>query len=390
MKGARGVVTAAAALSEHPLATHAVGDAVGDILDQLDGRPDLATVFVTGNHAGALEDIASTVRTVLRPRVLVGAAATAVLGGHREVEQQPGVAVWAARCAEVTPVRIRTARMDDGWSVSGLPQLAADGERVLVLLADPHSFPTEGFLRELSVTCPDLKVVGGLTSGTLGPGGSRLVLDDEQHTSGAVGVLLDRGADVATVVSQGCIPIGEPFVVTHADRNHILELGGRPAIDRLRDLLGELSPTDRASAARSLQVGVVVDESRATFGPGDFMVRAVMGVDSGTGAVGIGEIIEVGQTVQFHMRDPATAGDDLRRALDGTTAAGALVFTCTGRGSAMFGFPDHDADVISTYLDTRATSGLFVAGEIGPVHGRSLLHGFSTSMALFGPRGGAR
>jgi small ligand-binding sensory domain FIST len=220
----------------------------------------------------------------------------------------------------------------------------------------------------------------------LGPGGSRLVVDDELHTSGAVGVLLDRDADVDVVVSQGARPVGEPFVVTQADGRHLLELGGRSAVGRLRELLEALSPEERGSAVRGLQLGLVLDESRATFGRGDFRIRPILGADAATGAVTLGEDVEVGRTVQFQLRDAATADDDLRAALDGRRASGGIVVTSTGRGHGLFGYPDHDADVVSSLLGTRATAGLFAAGEIGPVDGRNLLHGFATAVLLFGPR----
>lgn len=376
----------AAAISEHPLPTHAVGEAAGEVLDRIGQHPDLALVLVTGNHAGALEDIAATVTAVLRPATTLGAGAASVIGGPREVEQQPAVVVWAAHCGRATPVRVRSARMDEGWSLTGLPQLAAHGRRTLLLLGDPHSFPAEGFLEELHGTCPDLTVVGGLTSGALGPGGSRLVLDSELHTSGAIGVLFEPDADLEARVSQGSRPIGDPFVVTSADGPHLLELGGRSAVERLRELLADLDVTERAAASTGLQMGIVIDESLPTFERGDFVVRRVVGADLRSGAVGVGEPVEVGQTVQFHLSDATAAHADLDATLAGTGAAGALVFTCTARGRRLFGRPDHDAELISETLGTRAVAGAFTAGEIGPVGGRSLLHGSSTSVLLFRPR----
>jgi small ligand-binding sensory domain FIST len=381
-------VQVAAALSEHPLPTHAVGEAAGEVLEQIGSKPDVAVVLVTSAHAGALEDIAGAVRAILRPRVLVGAAAGSIIGGHREVEDQPGVAVWSARPGAVEPVRIETARTAGGWTLQGLPGRVADGDRTLVLLADPFSFPTEGFLTQLAETCPALTVAGGLVAGAKGPGGTRLVLDDQVQTDGAVGLLLPRGADVEAIVSQGCRPVGSPFVVTKADRNVILELGGQPALGRLRELVESLDPDDRASAARGLQIGLVIDERPATFGTGDFLIRNVLGADTDAGAIGIADLVPVGHTVQFHLRDALTADLDLRASLQGRQGDGALVFTCTGRGRALFGYPDHDADVVASSLSTRATAGVFADGELGPVGGRSFLHGFSTSVLVFGPRPG--
>lgn len=378
----------AAALSEHPLPTHAVGEATGDVLEQIGTRPDVAAVFVTSGHAGALEDITATVRTILRPKTLIGAAATSIIGGHREVEERPGVSVWAARLGSVEPIRIETVRSGDGWTVKGLPGRAKDGPRTLVLVADPFTFPTEGFLDQLSETCPQLQVVGGLTSGAQGAGGSRMMLNDRQFVDGAVGFLLGKGADVLPIMSQGCRPLGEPLVITRAERNVIYELGGQSALDRLREVLETLDPADRASAANGLQIGRVIDERPATFGAGDFLIRNVIGADTSIGAVGIADVAKVGQTVQFHLRDAHTADLDLRTALAGHEASGALVFTCTGRGQALFGYPDHDADVVASALTTRATAGFFASGELGPVSARNFLHGMSTSVLLFGPRDG--
>ena len=66
------------------------------------------------------------------------------------------------------------------------------------------------------------------------------------------------------------------------------------------------------------------------------------------------------------------------------SANGALVFTCNGRGSALFGAPDHDAAVIHEALGHAAVAGMFCAGEIGPIGGANFVHGFTASVALIG------
>jgi small ligand-binding sensory domain FIST len=380
------VTAVAVGLSEHPVPAQATGDALGAVLDEMGTEADLVWVFVTGNHAGALDDVTRAAARVLKPRTLVGAASSGVVGGRREVEDAPGIVVCAMRCGAVTPVRLRAARMEKGWSVGGMPTAGAEGHRTLLLVADPHTFPADGLLDHLAGNAPGLVVVGGLVAGVLGRGGARLVLDGEEHTHGAVGVLLDPECDVTPVVSQGCRPIGDPYVVTNADGRHILGLAGRPAIERLRELLEDLDPADRLLATSGLRIGMVLDEGRATFDQGDFLVRPVSGVDMATGVVSIGERVEVGRTVQFQLRDSQAASADLRRALDERRADGALVFTCASRGSRLFGRPDHDAEVSVESLGTRAVGGMFSAGEMGPVGDRSLVHSASMSMALFGGR----
>ncbi|MBK9178183.1 MAG: FIST C-terminal domain-containing protein [Acidimicrobiales bacterium] len=371
----------AAGLSEHPLATHAVGEVVGEVLERLGPEPDLAVVLVTAPHAGALEDIAGVVRATLAPRVLLGATAVSVLGGRREVEDAAAVALWAGRLGTVAPVRLTARTTGGGLRIDGLDPERLDRASTLLLLADPFSLPVERLLADVHDRHPGLTVVGGLASAARGPGGNRLVLGEATHADGAVGVLLHR--PVATVVSQGCRPIGHPLTVTRSERNVVYELAGRPALARLQEVLGGLDADERALAARGLHVGRVIDEHRAEFGRGDFLIRGVLGADREVGALAVGEVVEVGATLQFQVRDAASADEDLRALLAGTSADAALVFTCNGRGTGLFGRPDHDASLVSDLLGGVPVAGMFCAGEIGPVGGRPFVHGLTASVALF-------
>jgi small ligand-binding sensory domain FIST len=373
----------AAALSEHPLATHAVGELVGHVLDELQGEPDVAVLFVGGPSVGAVEDIAGAVRELLRPAVLVGATAAGVVGGPREVEDGPAVSLWAARTGPVTPLRLTTPVVDGEVVVVGLPPRGvAATERHAVVLADPFSFLADVVVAAAADLTPELRMVGGLASAGAGPGGDRLVLDDAVHHDGAVGFLLPAGCRVDTVVSQGCRPIGRPLVVTRAAGNLLVELAGRPAAHRLAELLESLGPEERTAAAAGLHIGLVIDERKAEFGAGDFLVRAVLGVDRPSGGVLVGQGVEVGTTVQFQLRDPASATEDLERMLAGRSAASALLFTCTGRGHRLFGVADHDASRVHERTGSGATAGMFCAGEIGPVAGRTFVHGYTASALL--------
>jgi small ligand-binding sensory domain FIST len=119
-------------------------------------------------------------------------------------------------------------------------------------------------------------------------------------------------------------------------------------------------------------------------------VRGVLGADSETGAVAIGANVETGQVVRLHARDARSADEDLRRelrlraaAIGGQPPAGALVFSCNGRGQQMFGARDHDASMIEQELGGAPSAGFFAAGEIGPVGGRSFLHGYTATVAVF-------
>ncbi|MCU1455526.1 MAG: hypothetical protein JWN46_3672 [Acidimicrobiales bacterium] len=375
----------ASSLSEHPLATHATGEVVGQILEQLGPQPDVALLFVTGPFAGAMDDIAGAVRATLQPGALVGATAVSVLGGDHEVEESAAISLFAGRfpasATRPTTVRLTAEREGDGWRIRGTGDLQGDGA-TLVLLADPFTFPVDALLDELGSTSPGLQIVGGLASAAGGPGGNRLVADDLVASDGAVGLLLPPGIGAQAVVSQGCRPLGDPLVVTKSERHMIYEIAGRPALDRLLSLAEALSAEDRALLAQGPHMGVVVDERKATFERGDFLVRNITGADREVRAIAVGGEVEVGTTVQFHVRDADTADEDLRSLLAGSGGDAALVFTCNGRGTRLFGQPDHDAGLVSAHLDGGPVAGMFCAGEIGPVGGRPFLHGFTASILL--------
>lgn len=160
-------------------------------------------------------------------------------------------------------------------------------------------------------------------------------------------------------------------------------------LHRLREIVLGMAPDEQELVSRGLQIGIVVDEHLAVPGQGDFLIRGLLGADPTTGAIGIGEVVEVGATVQFQVRDAAAADKDLRLAVERAAAelpgppVGGLLFTCNGRGRRMFGVTDHDASTIEDLLGGIPLAGFFAAGEIGPVAGHNALHGFTASMALF-------
>jgi len=377
----------AAALSTHPVTAHATGEVVGQILDRLGRHPDLAVLFVTRPHLGALEDAAGTVRQLLEPSVLIGCGAESVAGNGHEVEEAPAVTLWAGVFGPVTPIRLwaqGTQNEPGAQQVEGWPSSTPFTAQALLLLADPYSFPIDGFLRELGGYQPDLRVLGGMASAGHGPGANRLALNDRVFTGGAIGALIGPGIELETVVSQGCRPIGRPLVVTRAERNVIYELAGQPALERLLEMARSGMPDrDIQLINQGLHVGLVLDEHKVDFGRGDFLIRNVLGADRSNGAMAVGELVDVGTTVQFHVRDAASADEDLRELLAFRQADGALLFTCNGRGTRLFDQPDHDAGVVSALLGDPPLAGFFAAGELGPVGTRNFLHGFTASVVLF-------
>jgi small ligand-binding sensory domain FIST len=373
----------AAALSEHPVAASAIGEVVGEVGERLTARPDVVVLFVTGDHIGALDDMAATVQTLLDPQAFIGGTAVAVLAGDRGVEDGPGVALWAGQIrGSVTPVHVTAEPSEVGWEFEGLPPDALGEAGALVLIADPFTLPANELLATLSAANPALPLIGGMASAARGPGGNRLVIGGRVTSGGGVGLLLDDAAAPATVVSQGCRPIGRPFTVTSSERQILRELAGRPALERLMETVDALSPDERALATQGVLCGIVVDDRALDFERGDFLIRGLVGADRNVGALAVAGEVPVGAVIQFQVRDALTAGEDLSLLLADREAQGALVFTCNGRGAQMFGDPHHDAAIVHGLLG-GAVAGMFCAGEVGPVAGRNVLHSFTASVALF-------
>jgi small ligand-binding sensory domain FIST len=383
-----------AGLSTHAVAQSATMEAALAARAGLEGRQaDLAVVFASVHHARAADQVLEAVHEAVSPAGLIGCVGEAVVGGSREVESEPAVSVWLASL----PTRAETFHMqfvstESGGAFAGWrfqPEAPGSDIPVHVMICDPFTFPADLLLQHLNEAVPGAIVVGGNASGGAEAGQTILFQDREIHREGAVGVRLPGSVAVRALVSQGCRPIGDALVVTRAEQNIVFELAGRPPLERLRETVAALAPPDRELVSQGLHVGRAIDEYKTEQGTGDFLVRGVIGADPNTGAVAVGDHLEVGQTLRFHVRDAATADEELRALLDREVGelpgrpAGALLFTCNGRGTRLFPTPDHDARLISSYLNDVPVAGFFCAGELGPVGGKNFVHGFTASLAVF-------
>lgn len=352
------------------------------------GRADLAVVFATGAHLIAPEATLEGVQATLAPAALIGCGAGGVLGDGRELESGTAVAVWAASLDEgaAQAFHAHVEGEDQDGVLHGLPECGPGS--ALVLLCDPYSFPADEVLMSLADATPGMPVLGGLASARTVDGSGALFFGTEVCEQGAVGVSFE-GVELLPCVSQGATPLGRELTITAAEGNVIHELAGRPAIKTIESVIGELSLSERALVAAGLLLGIVIDGGKPEYEQGDFLVRGVLGADPETGSIAIGASVEAGQVVRLHARDARSADADLRRELRlraeaiGGEPAGALVFSCNGRGQQMFGATHHDAAVVAEELNGAPAAGFFAAGEIGPVGGRSFLHGFTATVAVF-------
>ncbi|MEA2250939.1 MAG: hypothetical protein QOI62_834 [Solirubrobacteraceae bacterium] len=354
-------------------------------------RTDVALVFACGGHLAAPEATLEGVHEALDPPVLAGCGAGGVVGAGREVERGTAVAVWAASLdgGSAEAFHLEVVQGEGTAAITGMPDL--DDATGIVLLPDPYSFPTDVVLAELGRHARGVPVLGGIASARTLDGGAALFRGDRLCGDGAVGIAFS-GVEVLPCVSQGAAPVGPELTVTAADGHVIRELAGRPALDALREAIEDLPPTEQALVASGLLLGIVIDGGKPEYEQGDFLVRGVIGADPEAGTLTVGARVQEGTVVRLHARDAASADRDLRaalglrrEALGGAAPAGALVFTCNGRGRGMFGVPDHDALALDEELSGAPAAGFFAAGEIGPVGGDPFLHGFTATVAVFPP-----
>lgn len=380
----------AAALSEHPRAAPATGEVVGRILEQLGPAPDLVVLAVSAAHIPEVGDIAATVQRLLEPGALIGTVAHGVLAGPREVEGHPAVALWAARFGPVTAHHVHTARGAGGDLLPGLDLAPGHGATAALVLGGPPGFDPGRAAAVLGRAAPAIDIIGAMAARVAGAPGALVVVDGEVHATGAAMVLLGAAQAPAIAVAHGATPVGDPLVVTRADGEVVLEIAGVSALARL-DAAGAVpDPLAVAPGAGSagggrpqVLLGVAIDELRHELGRGDFVLHEPVGVDRARGGVLIGRPVEVGTTVQFHVRDAAAADEDLRTVLTGHRGDAALVFAGAARGVRLFGAPDHDADLVGAVAGGDAVGGVFCAAPLGPGAGGAELSSSAVSVALF-------
>lgn len=385
----------ASGLSTAATTDAALLDVCSSVRKQLADTPDLAVLFFSVHHLEQAEEIVRTVQERLSPRCLLGCVGESIVGNDQEIERGPALSLWAAkwsRPVEMAPFHLVLERTSEGASLLGWPDALVEAtpkQSAILLLGDPFSLPTDLLLEQINESHPGLPVLGGMASGIRGPGQCRLLFNGEVHDQGGVGVLLQGELGLRSIVSQGCRPIGKHMVITKADENIIEGLGGKPPLTQLQQLWQELSHEDQNLFQQGLHIGRVINEYQGAFQRGDFLVRNVLGLDRASGSLAITERVRVGQTVQFHVRDAASADEDLHALLRQDVdkherrPAAALVFTCNGRGTRLFPQAHHDARTLRKEAGVIPVAGFFAQGELGPVGGQNFIHGFTASIALF-------
>jgi len=384
------VVTAVSSATDAGSAAEQLAKQVADELRPR--RPDLCVLFATAHYEEGIEQIAWYIAQQLTPRGLIGMTAEAVIHDDTEYEHEPAVTLWAAALpgARVATFHLSAKDLEHAGSPEQLREqigVVEDDRPSFLLLCEPFTFDAGALLDQLAAAYPGRPAIGGMASAGDQPGQNRLVFDGQVMKGGAVGAALSGPFVMETVVSQGCRPIGRHLVITKADQNIIYELSGKRAYDALAEMLSQCPVSDLELArSRGLLIGRVINEQQGSFTRGDFLIRNPLGIEPSSRAMAVNDVVRIGQTVQFHVRDAASAAEDLDTLLAQAAqppARGGLLFTCNGRGTRLFSERHHDARAVARGCGKIPLAGCFCAGEIGPVGQRNFVHGHTASLAFF-------
>lgn len=380
----------AVSLSTRPPGPGTARELVSRVQERLQGRPiDMAVLLGSTHAARAIERIALQVYELLEPRALIGTTGEGVISGGLELEDESAVTLWAAH---LPGVHVRSfhlshddvERIDSPAAVQEHLGIHRGDQPSFVFLADPFSVDVLEVLQRFDDAYPDRPAIGGMSSGASGPRQSAIIFDGQTLRHGLCGAALWGAAQLDCVVSQGCRPIGEPWIITEGHCNVIERLGGQKPLHVLRDLIDGCSDEERELIRRGLLIGFAFSERKGRFRRGDFLIRNLLRIDRERGEVEVNDYVRVGTTVQFHVRDARSAKEDLSEMLERAPrdAAGTLLFSCNGRGTRLFDEPHQDAQAVARACDAPL-AGLFCAGEIGPVGQRNYLHGQTASIGFF-------
>ena len=358
-------------------------------------RVDLGLVFLTPAFFPHAAQVLELLRVHAQAPLLAGCSSQSLIAGDREFEGEPGLVLglYSLPGAKLdalhfTPEQVEEASGPDYWHrETGLTPERTNG---WLAFADPFRLDCEAWLRGWNEAYAPLPILGGLASGAPAEQRTQVYLNGEVFDEGGVAISVGGNVSLASVISQGCTPIGETWTITRAERNLIHEIGNRPAYQVLSDTFNHLSLQDQQRSRGNLFIGLVVNEYLETFNRGDFLIRNLLGADPQTGTIAVGALPRVGQTIQFQRRDAATGTEDItallqraQKQLANRKIFGGCLCSCNGRGAPLFGAPHHDAGHVQQAFGPFGLAGFFCNGEIGPVGEKNFLHGYTASLALF-------
>ena len=331
----------------------------------------LGFVYASDRFAGHLGDIAALLRRTTGIADWVGSVAAGIVAGSEEIVDRPAIAAMVVPFAPSTYRLI--ASLDAPPQAPATPPPAGG---LAIVHADPRNPQLAAIIEGLARVEASF-VVGGLTVSR----GSHDQVAGAASEGGVSGVWLAPDIALSVGLSQGCSPIGPVRRITGGTENVVFEIDGRPALDVLKQDVGELLARRLDRVAGYIHAAFPVAGSDT----GDYLVRNLVGIDRQRNWIAVGERVETGQAIRFVRRDRAAAEEDLvcmltrlKRRL-GAPPRAALYHTCIARGASLFGGPSQEIAIVQRELGVVPIVGMFCNGEIS----NARLYGYTAVLTAF-------
>jgi len=354
-------------------------DALSMVIDRLGlGRGTLGFVYVTDVVNPHLDDVLDSLREATAIEHWVGAVGMGISATGVEYYERPAIAVMLADFPEhafrVFPTMIKDL---DGFDQAQSAWLGSLQPYLGLVHADPANPLTESLVKQLAARTSTGFLVGGLASAN---DNARVVADGVTE-GGISGVMFTEEVGVQTSLSQGCSPIGPHRTMTEVQRNILVTLDGRPALDVFKEDIGEILARDMSRVGGYIFAGLPILGTDT----GDYLVRNLIGVDMDQKLLAIGDLVEQGQQLMFCRRDADTAREDLSRMLSRMRSRlsgpprGGVYVSCLGRGINLFGDESEELKQIRDELGDFPLVGFYANGEIS----QDRLYGYTGVLTLF-------
>jgi small ligand-binding sensory domain FIST len=336
----------------------------------------LGFVYATDAFADEYADIVEFLRRRTGIAHWVGTVGLGICASGREYLDEPAIAMLCCSLP-ADAFRIFSGLKVPRDAGKAKLQWAGGPAAFAVVHADPATQSLTSLVRELASRTESGFIVGGLTSSR----GRAVQYADGVTDGGLSGVAFSDEVVVTTRLTQGCAPVGPKHVVTDARQNIIVSLDGRPALDVFREDIGSELSSNLGLVAGRIFAALPIEGSDT----GDYLVRNLVGLDTGHKLVAVGEVVRPGRSIMFCRRDRGSASDDLDRMLTSIRSGlyrepkGGVYFSCVGRGASLFGENSEELRIIRDRLGEVPIVGFFCNGEIS--HNR--LYGYTGVLTLF-------
>lgn len=353
-------------------------------------KADLAIVFATINYQTEYKDLYQAVQSNANCEELIGCSGMSVLTSAGEFEEEPALAVMVIRSEQLSAVSFsaRGTAAEVGEQIQEKVQSGLGDDSLLVIFPDVRAVNPAELVKHIG-NDGTLPVVGAAVSGDA-TGAQMYHWKGEEATEGGLtGILLTGGFSAEIGVAQGCQPIGKPREVTRAEGRVIFQLDGEPALEQFKGTLQLLTQDDIRKSGGTVFVGIAMDPENKNPIRGDFLIRNLVGINEEHAALAVSEEVAEGQLVQFHLRNPNAAAEEIQAIIAQLAKktrqhppAFGLYFNCLGRGKGLYGEANHDIGVIQEKFPGLPVIGFFGNSEFAPIGGRNFAHAYTGVFVL--------